>query len=117
MLGRSLRAGFPLQVLAFLSFRAKRRIFTAAAGFPLQSLTQIQHFVYLEITMQVTDQLNRTIEFNFPPQRIISLVPSQSELIWYLGLHKELVGITKFCIHPKEMFKAITHVGGTKKIK
>jgi ABC-type Fe3+-hydroxamate transport system substrate-binding protein len=67
--------------------------------------------------MQTTDQLNRTIEFNFPPKRIISLVPSQSELLWYLGLQNELVGITKFCIHPEEMFKTITRVGGTKEIK
>ncbi len=64
--------------------------------------------------MQVTDQLNRSIEFNFPPKRIISLVPSQSELLWYLGLQKELVGITKFCIHPNEMFKKVMRIGGTK---
>ena len=37
--------------------------------------------------------------------RIISLVPSQTELLYYLGLEKEVVGITKFCIHPKEWFK------------
>jgi ABC-type Fe3+-hydroxamate transport system substrate-binding protein len=67
--------------------------------------------------MQATDQLNRTIEFNFPPKRIISLVPSQSELLWYLGLQKELVGITKFCIHPEEMFRSVTRVGGTKELK
>lgn len=67
--------------------------------------------------MQTTDQLHRTIEFNFPPKRIISLVPSQSELLWYLGLHEELAGITKFCIHPNEMVKKVTRVGGTKELK
>jgi len=67
--------------------------------------------------MKATDQLNRAIEFNFPPKRIISLVPSQSELLWDLGLKEELVGITKFCIHPNEMFKKVAHVGGTKTIK
>jgi len=66
--------------------------------------------------MKVVDQLNRTIEFNFPPSKIISLVPSQSELLWYLGLQEELVGITKFCIHPEEMFRKVTRVGGTKEI-
>ncbi|MBC7861435.1 MAG: ABC transporter substrate-binding protein, partial [Bacteroidia bacterium] len=45
-----------------------------------------------------------------------SLVPSQSELLWDLGLKDELVGITKFCIHPDEMFKSKTRIGGTKKI-
>jgi ABC-type Fe3+-hydroxamate transport system substrate-binding protein len=67
--------------------------------------------------MTITDQLNRTIEFNFPPKRIVSLVPSQSELLWHLGLEKELVGITKFCIHPTEMFRSVNRIGGTKTIK
>lgn len=44
----------------------------------------------------------------------MSLVPSQSELLWDLGLHTELVGITKFCIHPEFMFRKVTRVGGTK---
>jgi ABC-type Fe3+-hydroxamate transport system substrate-binding protein len=67
--------------------------------------------------MNITDQLNRTIEFNFPPKRIISLVPSKSELLWDLDLQQELVGITKFCVHPKEMFSLVKRVGGTKTIK
>ena len=66
--------------------------------------------------MKAVDQLNRSLDFIFPPRRIISLVPSQSELLWYLGLQKELVGITKFCIHPNELFKSVTRVGGTKEI-
>jgi ABC-type Fe3+-hydroxamate transport system substrate-binding protein len=48
--------------------------------------------------------------------RIISLVPSQTELLHYLGLDHEVVGITKFCIHPKEWFKVKSRVGGTKMI-
>ncbi|HTA62746.1 MAG TPA: helical backbone metal receptor [Bacteroidia bacterium] len=67
--------------------------------------------------MTTTDQLNRAIEFNFPPKRIISLVPSQSELLWYLGLKEELIGITKFCIHPSEMFHSVKRIGGTKTVK
>lgn len=50
-----------------------------------------------------------------PPKRIVSLVPSQTELLFYLGLKDEVVGITKFCIHPNEMFRSKTRVGGTKK--
>jgi ABC-type Fe3+-hydroxamate transport system substrate-binding protein len=64
--------------------------------------------------MLFTDQLNNTIELYTFPKRIISIVPSQSELLWDLGLRDELVGITKFCIHPKEMFNSIERVGGTK---
>jgi ABC-type Fe3+-hydroxamate transport system substrate-binding protein len=48
--------------------------------------------------------------------RIISLVPSQTELLWYLGLENEVIGITKFCIHPESWFRNKTRVGGTKKI-
>ncbi|MDQ2718672.1 MAG: helical backbone metal receptor [Bacteroidota bacterium] len=48
--------------------------------------------------------------------RIISLVPSQTELLSYLGLEKEVIGITKFCVHPAEWFKNKTRVGGTKNI-
>lgn len=64
--------------------------------------------------MLFTDQLNNRIELNSFPKRIISLVPSQSELLWDLGLREEVVGITKFCIHPKELFKSVTKIGGTK---
>jgi len=46
--------------------------------------------------------------------RIISLVPSQTELLFDLGLGEEVVGITKFCIHPKEWFEQKQKIGGTK---
>ena len=48
------------------------------------------------------------------PQRIISVVPSQTELLFDLGLDNEIVGITKFCIHPAENVRGKTVVGGTK---
>jgi len=50
-------------------------------------------------------------------KRIISLVPSQTELLIDLGLEENIVGITKFCIHPKHLLKTKTIVGGTKNIK
>jgi ABC-type hemin transport system substrate-binding protein len=51
-----------------------------------------------------------------PASRIISLVPSQTELLYYLGLEKEVVGITKFCIHPAHWYRNKIRVGGTKTI-
>jgi ABC-type Fe3+-hydroxamate transport system substrate-binding protein len=63
-----------------------------------------------------TDQLNRTINISYPPKRIISLVPSQTELLFDLGLDAELIGITKFCVHPEAKFKEKTKIGGTKKL-
>ncbi|MFY0630741.1 MAG: ABC transporter substrate-binding protein [Flavobacteriaceae bacterium] len=53
----------------------------------------------------------------YTPKRIISLVPSQTELLFDLGLEKEVIGITKFCIHPVEARKEKKIVGGTKMIK
>ncbi|TCD00456.1 ABC transporter substrate-binding protein [Pedobacter psychroterrae] len=63
-----------------------------------------------------TDQLGQQITITYPPKRIISLVPSQTELLFDLGLDKEVIGLTKFCIHPIEKFAARTKVGGTKKL-
>lgn len=64
----------------------------------------------------VTDQLGRSVTFNYPPKRIVSIVPSQTELLFDLGLDEEVVGITKFCIHPIAKFASKTKVGGTKKL-
>ena len=51
------------------------------------------------------------------PQRIVSLVPSQTELLFDLGLADRIVGVTKFCIHPRAQVKQKTIVGGTKNFK
>jgi ABC-type Fe3+-hydroxamate transport system substrate-binding protein len=64
----------------------------------------------------IVDQLNRQIRINYPPKRIISTVPSQTELLYDLGLNEEVIAITKFCIHPEEWFKTKTRIGGTKKL-
>lgn len=61
-----------------------------------------------------TDQLNRKVELNQFPKRIISLVPSQTALLFDLGVGENVIGITKYCIHPKEKIKKITKIGGTK---
>lgn len=66
--------------------------------------------------MRFIDQTGYTIQLKQSPRRIISLVPSQSELLWDLGLKNELIGITKFCIHPQEMFESVERVGGTKQL-
>ena len=48
------------------------------------------------------------------PIRIISTVPSQTELLFHLGIDEAIVGITKFCIHPAHTIKNKAQVGGTK---
>lgn len=63
------------------------------------------------------DQLGRHINCKRVPKRIISLVPSQTELLYDLGLEDSIVGVTKFCVHPKRAIKDKTIVGGTKDVK
>ena len=48
--------------------------------------------------------------------RVISLVPSLTEFLWALGLQEEVVGITKFCVHPNQWWREKTRVGGTKQL-
>ena len=67
--------------------------------------------------MEFKDQMNRVFELSSTPKRIISLVPSQTELICDLDLESSLVGVTKFCVHPNHIKKSKTVVGGTKQIK
>jgi len=48
--------------------------------------------------------------------RIVSLVPSQTELLYDLGLEDEVMAITKFCVHPAKWYKNKTRIGGTKNV-
>ena len=62
------------------------------------------------------DQLGRVVSLKKQPKRIISLNPSQTETLVDLGLEEQIVGITKFCVHPKRLKKDKVVVGGTKKV-
>ena len=66
--------------------------------------------------IEVKDQLGNLVSLKENPKRILSLVPSQTELLHHFKLEDEVVGITKFCIHPDEWFKSKTRVGGTKNV-
>jgi ABC-type Fe3+-hydroxamate transport system substrate-binding protein len=74
--------------------------------------------------MTLTDQLGNTLTLSGFPKRIISLVPSQTELLFDLGLDEEIVGITSYCVHPKESVSPIktgikegsSLIGGTKEL-
>ncbi len=60
--------------------------------------------------------LNSSTDLKIAPRRIISLVPSQTELLAFLGLQNETVGITKFCVHPFEWQMQKEKIGGTKNL-
>lgn len=56
----------------------------------------------------------QTLYFTEPPQRVVSLVPSMTESFFDLGLGSNIVGITDFCIHPKDKVMQLPRVGGPK---
>ncbi len=60
--------------------------------------------------------MKRTVILENAPKRIVSLVPSQTELLHALGLEDQVIGITKFCVHPEEWFHEKARVGGTKSV-
>lgn len=67
--------------------------------------------------MKHVDALGRAVEAPARPQRIVSLVPSQTELLATLGLDAEVVGLTRFCVHPADWRARKAVVGGTKNAK
>jgi len=67
--------------------------------------------------MTHTDQLHRQVIISNPPKRIVSLVPSTTELLFDLGLDHQIVGVTQFCIFPAKGRKEKVVIGGTKTLK
>ena len=63
-----------------------------------------------------TDARGQQISLDAPPRRIVSLVPSQTELLAHLGLDDAVVGITRFCERPEEWHNEKPIVGGTKQV-
>ena len=63
------------------------------------------------------DQCGRTVEMEGIPNRIVSTVPSQTELLHDLGLNEAIVGVTAYCVHPKSLMESKTVIGGTKDLK
>ncbi len=60
--------------------------------------------------------LKNTTELLKKPTRIVSLVPSQTELLHFLELELETIGITKFCVHPPSWQREKAKIGGTKNL-
>lgn len=63
---------------------------------------------------RVVDQTGFPCVLHRPARRIVSLVPSQTALLFDLGLDQQVVGVTRFCIHPAKARSFCTVVGGTK---
>jgi iron complex transport system substrate-binding protein len=56
----------------------------------------------ISFPLTITDDLGRTVVLEKIPQRIVSLAPSNTEIIYALGLEERLVGVTEWCDYPPE---------------
>lgn len=63
---------------------------------------------------QFVDDAGQRWAFAEPPRRIVSLVPSLTELVCSLELADRLVGVTRYCTEPAAVVAALPHLGGTK---
>jgi ABC-type Fe3+-hydroxamate transport system substrate-binding protein len=64
--------------------------------------------------MGYVDALGRTLEVRSPPRRIVSLVPSLTEALFVFGVGEAVLGVTDFCVEPREAVATRARVGGTK---
>jgi ABC-type Fe3+-hydroxamate transport system substrate-binding protein len=64
--------------------------------------------------MRLKDQSGTALDLAQPPRRIVSLVPSVTETLCALGLAEALVGVTAYCVAPRDVVRAKTRIGGEK---
>jgi ABC-type Fe3+-hydroxamate transport system substrate-binding protein len=64
--------------------------------------------------MEIRDDLGREFELRAPPRRIVSLVPSLTELLFAIGAGDALVAVTRFCTEPAAQVAVLPKIGGTK---
>lgn len=67
--------------------------------------------------LSVVDGIGRPVSLSAPPERIVSLVPSTTETLFALGLGDKVVGVTRYCVHPRQSLDEIPKVGGTKELE
>ncbi len=70
--------------------------------------------LFIALSMIYLDQLGNQLDIDHTPARIISVVPSITELLFDLGLGDKIVGCTKFCVHPNKPYLTKNMIGGTK---
>jgi len=64
--------------------------------------------------MRYVDALEREVRLPSPPRRVVSLVPSLTETLFAFGVGDAVVGVTNFCVEPRDAVTGKTRVGGTK---
>jgi len=89
------------------------RIPAASDGFPGALDQAKQTMSIIETCVDARGVSHRKADAN---ARIVSLVPSLTELLCDLGLDGQIVGRTGFCVHPRDTVRRIPKVGGTKDV-
>ncbi len=64
-----------------------------------------------DLPIEVMDQAGRLVKVSEMPEKIISLAPSNTEIVYALGLEDRLVGVTEYCDYP-EAAKEKPKIGG-----
>ncbi|GAH13523.1 unnamed protein product, partial [marine sediment metagenome] len=65
----------------------------------------------MDFPVTITDGLNRAVTVSNPPQRIISLSPANTEILFAVGAGRQVIGITEYCNYPLEA-KSLAKIGG-----
>jgi ABC-type Fe3+-hydroxamate transport system substrate-binding protein len=68
----------------------------------------------VKVPAALTDASGVALALAAPPRRIVSLVPSLTETLCALGLAEALVGVTAYCVAPRDVVRAKRRVGGEK---
>jgi len=98
-----------MKTLAYLTIL----IMILAAGCTTTSTSQSQATADFPIT--ITDSAGEQVTINAAPTRIVSLAPSNTEILFALGLGEQVVGVTEYCDYPEAALEKET-VGGFKTI-
>ncbi|ADM27435.1 periplasmic binding protein [Ignisphaera aggregans DSM 17230] len=72
-----------------------------------ETITQLQTLTTVVEKISIVDALGRSIEFEDIPKRVVSTMPSITEILFALGLGDRVVGVTTYCNYPPEVPKLV----------
>jgi len=89
----------------------KKLYLLAAFAIFLLAISLVLSTTSQQIHAEITDDLGRAVSIEKKPERIVSLAPSCTEILYALGLGDKVVGVTTYCDYPPEAL-SVTKVGG-----
>ena len=89
-------AGFE-EFLIFRRGKMKKRLIVF-----LTLLVLVLGSSFVQAEIMITDDLDREISLEQKAERVVSLAPSNTEILFELGLEEKIVGVTEYCDYPKQ---------------